>query len=334
MYVRALDADGAEGADGTGCSGRIGRALVALLALTPSGSVLGDVAEAEVDFPPGEEECELELALSNTGLGSACVGAHLTTWRWQIRPIAGGKTSQPLRWNDLETTSHTVFTTLDTPTAPWQPHAADLAVNTQVPWVDAFDLACLWAAGSRSPGQAAASIARSFFRHPGLHYAAPGDSRFVQPQNVDARESEFHLTEMLDALQRLTDTFVNCDDCASTVSTLANLLGCSLWQQRMENLNLPAIWPIGASSWQDSEEPWMYHEVAWGGTGRDEDPVYDACVGLRQDPTAREDLTFEAPVLATGDPFSWEQARLRRPAPGSAPGCNPMPDSQWHRALV
>jgi hypothetical protein len=45
--------------------------------------------------------------------------------------------------------------------------------------------------------------------------------------------------------------YVNCSDCATFVSTFANVLGCNLWQSRMGfGFDLNKLLGIGSNVWQ------------------------------------------------------------------------------------
>jgi hypothetical protein len=104
--------------------------------------------------------------------------------------------------------------------------------------------------------------------------------------------------------------YVNCMDCATVVSSFANILGCDLRQSGM----MPAfglqfetnpIRVIGSSMWQTPcgiSSGFNYHEVAWDGDCGFQDQIFDAC--LEVNGTANPALPPFLPLLPTAIAFA------------------------------
>ena len=107
----------------------------------------------------------------------------------------------------------------------------------------------------------------------------------------------FDCSAFIDRLQGGTGNgnYVNCSDCATFVSTFANILGCDLWQSRMRDngfvsFGLNPMLGIGSSTWEPcchGEPGWgdafSYHEVAWTGACTVTERVYDGCLQVDGD---------------------------------------------------
>lgn len=263
----------------------------ALDANTPPSNVLGDIPEHLVNFNFGTQSQFVTLTLDNTRLTSATVGSHVVTWRWQARDSASGV------WADIGTTSHRIYTVLREPGAPWT-QSGFVPGNLQLPWVDALDFACHWARGAETPDEAAERVTLSVHALGGnlLRYDREGG-------NSNYSFGEFYCEHFLRLLRGQVNhrgRDVNCSDCATIVSTFANLVGCDLAQSVMggSNFKINLIEPIGFSEWSPHFEHggFRYHEVAWTGNCTSNDNVYDAC--LRVDSDANPMAAPHAPHLA------------------------------------
>ncbi len=135
--------------------------------------------------------------------------------------------------------------------------------------------------------------------------------------------------------------FVNCSDCATFVSTFANVVGCDLWQSIMGKITVPfetnPIETIGSEAVQ-SPCGWglgfTFHEVAWTGACRSNDRVYDACLRVMADPAGGPGLPTL--VLPTDMRFGLPgdgQYRDRLVAPSSRTDCPPQPSTRIRRAV-
>lgn len=228
----------------------------------------------------------------------------------------------------IGSTSHNMFVTLAVPTDPW---SADKT------WVAALEVACGWASGATTLDEAAARITEKYNASGRVAY----DTVSGAPHYTANDHRTFNLSEMLD---RLTGGIglggkVNCMDSAMTVSTLANVLGCDLWQARMAGPNgfeLNPIQAIGYSTWEvPFEGGFSYHEVAWKGGCSINDRLFDGCLKVDGD-----DEPWTAPHhpllpvnMRFGDCVTMEY-RKRLTSKKDCPNCKPVAGSKTRRPLV
>lgn len=295
------------------------------------GNVLGEVQARQVTFVNGQTGL-VPFTLVNTKLSQALVGPHTTEWRWQYRRPGHKK------WHDLTVTRHRIYTVLDIPTAPWQ-QAPYQASNTQLPWTEVLDYACQWALGASTALDAAAGVTRSVYDlGPNIvTYDCPGGGYSWYSAGG------FDCTGFLERLKGGIGNgiYVNCSDCATFVSTFANILGGDLWQSRMGNsFQLNPLLAIGSNMWQPAclNHGWFgsfsYHEVAWTAGCTANDNVYDACLQVDgdNDPTAAPH-TPRLPInMRFGNPGDMDY-RDRLATPAGRPNCNPQPGTRQRRAV-
>jgi hypothetical protein len=293
--------------------------------------VLGPIAPQPVAFDEDGLSGTVRFRLTRPSFSVAGVGAHEVRWQWLQ------KSDELEPWTQFAETSHLIFTVLRVPTLPWvqQPFVNN---NTQLPWSDVLQWACRWAALSRHPAIAATQITLAIFAQGGerIRYGCQsgGASNYSSP--------EFDCTGFL---ERLAGGFgrgstVNCSDCATFVSTFANVLGCDLWQSQMFHQLTPFavnnIQMIGQGSFGPvcGRGLFNYHEVAWEGLCNEQEQVYDACVALWARPAPF--LPF-GPLIPAGIPFGWPNQGFYRDLlaqPGSRSVCQPQPALSRRRRLV
>lgn len=203
--------------------------------------------------------------------------------------------------------SHRLYLVLAKPTEPWV---------TETPWVEALNRACGWAAGATDVDEAAKRITERYYNCGVLQYQ--GYTMYGS--------STYMFSEMLD---RLNGGYglginVNCTDSANTVSTLANVLGCDLWQSKMGwSFDLNPILAIGFPP----PNPWPnwpsfnYHEIAWKGACLENDRLFDGCLMVDgdNDPTSAPHSWLLPTNVLFGD-CSTMNYRLRLCPPGDD-GC-------------
>ena len=243
------------------------------------------------------------------------------TLDWYARP-----TPAPGVQVGVGSTSHPIYTLLRRPTvAPW--------TGSRL-WVKALDRACSWAAGSSGPDEAAAAITAGYNGSGVVSYdtligaTAYGTGQFV-------------LTQMLERLAGgigLGDK-VNCTDSANTVSTLANVLGCELWQSQMGSFfGLNPVIAIGYKHWEvPFDGSFSYHEVAWKGGANVNDPVFDGCLHVDSDtdPTTAPHTALLPVNMLFGDCGALNyRRRLCPPAPGGCAACQPQPGATRKRRPI
>jgi hypothetical protein len=137
--------------------------------------------------------------------------------------------------------------------------------------------------------------------------------------------------------------YVNCSDCATIVSSFANILGCDVWQSRMgpevgSFFNTNPIQIIGHPEFSrpcNFPTGFQFHEVAWAGNCYYQDPVWDACarVNASLNPAHPPYL----PLLPVNLPFAEYSAydyRTRMVAADSLLNCVPQPQTRQRRPVV
>src|SRR5260221_13313716 len=169
--------------------------------------------------------------------------------------------------------SHGFYGLLDTPFLLWLQPPTPPASVTQLPWVDALDQACVWAAGKLNPLDAAAAVTQAVNSNLGITYdISHGASKYTQ---AVSSTSWFFCRAFLAFINQQPagkGNVVNCTDCATIVSSFANLLGCQLAAAVMASAGgflCNKIIAIGGGAvWNYPFPPanrFAYHEVAGRG---------------------------------------------------------------------
>lgn len=291
------------------------------------GNVLGEVQKRAVTFTAGQTGF-LPYTLIHSRLGTARVGLHTTEWRWQYRR------SPTDQWTDIAVTRHRIYTVLEVPSAPWQqaPYAVG---NSQLPWTEVLDYACTWASGAGDAVAAAAGVTR------GVYDLGPGVITYDCPGGGSSHYSSggFDCTAFLERLAGGTGNgyYVNCSDCATFVSSFANILGCDLWQSQMGwFFALNPLLGIGSNVWQPAcgWASFSYHEVAWTGACGAGDKVFDSCLQVDSDanPSAAPHTALLPVNLRFGNPGDMDY-RDRLATPAGSPSCAPQPATQTRRMV-
>ncbi len=233
------------------------------------GNVLGNVKEKEVVFNAQGKSGLEEFELVGHKLKKSGVGIHITTWQWQFK--------EGNQWIDFGTTNHKIYLVIDIPEGPWQQQVMNGGVeNTQLPWVDALEYACIWGLGATSKEMAAQKITEKLNNTSLLSY---------NPMTFFGSNS-YLLSSFLGQLKTGHPFQLNCRDCANAVTTLANLLGCDLWEGVMQSLTTRKILGIGGNptieadwlSWN-----WGWHEVPWLHAIGQNEKIYDGCLQVDMD---------------------------------------------------
>ena len=296
--------------------------------------VLGQVKEQTVTFDLSRLPLKrpyIEFELENTRLGIAGVGIHTVKWNWQYKVVSPLEHFPPPKWITFDTTTHRIYTVLEVPKAPWL-QAPPPASVTQLPWTDALDYACTWARGATTLDDAACKVTKAIYDLGPLTvtYDCPGwgGSHYSWP--------EFACTKFIERLKGGVGwgVYVNCSDCATFVSSFANILGCDLWQSRMGwSFDLKPLLAIGSTVCETAcgWPGFSYHEVAWTGACLADDRVYDACLLLdcAVDPAN--------PVLPCNMRFGNcgnGDYRDRLATAATCGNCAPLPDSRSRRVVV
>lgn len=303
-----------------GLSGAYVRAL--------GGGRLGPVGEKWVSFDSAGLSGLETFPLTSPSFHAHGVHAYNILWRWQWRH----KTTDP--WRELMLTRHRLFVILRAPSLPW----VQTTGSTSLPWTDALEIACAWASGATDRDTAATRITERYNGCGRVSYDTVWGATFYG-------YISYQLTQMLDRLNGGPGLGgkVNCTDSANTVSTLANLVGCDLWQSRMNGgwgFDLNPLIAIGYKTWAvPFNGGFSYHEVAWKGACTANDNVFDGCLKVDgdADPTAAD--AQHTPLLPTnmlfGDCTTMNyRLRLCPPTASGCAACQPQPATTRQRRPI
>ena len=288
------------------------------------GGRLGKVKERFVSFDSAGYSGYETFELENPTFHAHGVNLYNIAWRWQWR----AKATDP--WRELLITRHRAYIVLQAPTLPWvqTPGASSL------PWTDALEIACRWAAGATTRDVAAQRITERYNGSGRVSYDTVSGATMYGWMS-------YNLTEMIERLNGgigLGEK-VNCTDSANTVSTLANLVGCDLWQSRMaSSFALNPMIAIGYNTWAiPFSGSFSYHEVAWKGACTANDNIFDGC--LKVDGDADPVNSPHTPLLPVNMLFgdcSAMNYRLRLCPPGATGcgACQPQPGTTRQRRPI
>jgi len=299
------------------------------------GNVLGEVKPRLIEFGAnGVSELET-FELANVRLASRGVSVQNMSWLWQYR------LPSDFVWHDIGQTSHRVYLVISRPTAPWSEQPFQIS-NTQLPWTDVLDVSCSWASGALSADEAAERVTLSVFELGAglLEYGCPIGAIEMYANTL---LNLFDCSAFLELLKGGVGNgpYVNCTDCATMVSTFANILGADLWQSRMGKyvpafITCPTL-IIGSSEWTS---PWRlglgftFHEVAWTKSCTARDDVYDACLMVDAHPPIIGRLPD--PLLVSRMRFGSVddgQYRDRLTVPADRLTCEPRPFERRRRVV-
>ncbi|HZI86996.1 MAG TPA: hypothetical protein VFD48_09190, partial [Pyrinomonadaceae bacterium] len=185
-----------------------------------------------------------------------------------------------------------------TPKAPWGQPGSPFAL----PWTEVLDYACLEAKDATTADEAAAKLTRWIYSLGDngtldYDYYGSGSSNYTIPG-----QTTFRCTRFLQLLAGgPAPRNVNCTDCATILSSFANILGCDLTQSRIGSRFLTnRIELIGSAS--PISTSFNFHEVAWEFPSMGMASLYDCC--LRVDGDANPaDSNFSMPILGTDTPL-------------------------------
>jgi hypothetical protein len=266
VKIRAVDAWVPPGTPG-GCLGWLLWIINSIIRAL-FGNVLGDTDVQSVQFDGAGNSGLITFALVHHKLKTSGVGIRTTDWKWQYRHHGA--------WHTFDTTQHKIYLVLDLPNGPWDQNTGN---NTQLPWTDALDKACVWALGAQTKDEAAAMITVAVNTQPNQSYNPATAFGF----------GTYYLSSYLNQLNGGSPFQLNCTDCADAVTTFSNLLGCDLWEGRFFNMVTkkfltlngdPAV-PADWVSWS-----WSYHEICWLHQIGQYERIYDGCLQVDMSNTA------------------------------------------------
>jgi hypothetical protein len=261
------------------------------------GGLLGAIDPQVVTFANGISDPEwVELPLPHQTIRTGGVRKEDLAWEWYYR------CDDSFTAHAMTTTRHRVYVVLKEPQGPWQQTL--FPANIQNPWADVLEYSCEWARGTTTVDNAATMITRKVNEPAGnVRYDRQSGASYY------TRGNWFLCTAYIAQLrgQGWSD-IVNCTDCATFVTTFSNVLGCELWESRMEaSFGIYPIIGIGHTAWGPpftNPDRWgfSYHEVAWKAPAGNPDRLFDAClkVNAREDGvTGRPDLNNPVAELPT-----------------------------------
>jgi hypothetical protein len=291
------------------------------------GGILGAIDPTAINLSGGSSVPEfVALSLAHHQIGSSGVQRQDIQWDWFYKAADG-------TWVSMGSSAHRIYVVLDTPFLPWLQPPTPPASITQLPWVDALDYACAWAGGKLNLLDTATAVTEAVNSSLGLAYdTSHGATKYTQ---AIGPSSWFLCTAFLAFLNHQPESkgnIVNCTDCATVVSSFANLLGCQLSAAVMASPGgflCNKIVAIGGGQVWDFPFPpanrFSYHEVAWTGAFGYGDQIFDACL-LADDSGNPWDWTNSAlshtPSLPVNEIFTNHQSipSLPIPTPFNLPG--------------
>jgi hypothetical protein len=249
------------------------------------GGVLGGIDPIRVNFANGVSVPEfVQIPLGNHTL-AASPGIHDIEWQWQFRCLVGNT-----YW-DMNRSAHRIYVLRRAPREPWN----QIPGSDHNPWTTALDYACAvppvtWV---QDPFDAVADALAEALNWGGVNANAADvvyDVAATMPHY--AIGSTFELTKFLERLRGGLGNGdkVNCSDCACAITTLANLLGCDLWEGEILTGAVNPLVPIGFGQWWDPGigflpsptapapgSTLLYHEVAWKTDAVADSLIWDLC---------------------------------------------------------
>ena len=276
----------------------------------PPDHVLGDVPPQSI--PGAGSSAVVTLNLPGASISSKGIGIHDLTWRWQF--------SDSGIWKNFQTTKHRIYTVLYLPTDPWKPESRD-ATEIHQPWTEVLDQACVWAVGEIDPDEAARRIND---RVNGL-----GPALLTKSLPSFYAHARFDCTKFLELLRTgVGEQRVNCDDCATIVSTFSNILGSDLWQSSMGlTFRTNQILQIGDVEFGSTV--FVHHSAAWKGACLENDILFDAF--LQVDSDGAPNIDPFTPVIPSGVIFGAATSSADYLNRLAATACRPVPDDIYPR---
>ena len=254
-------------------------------AVTTGSGGFPDVVRTNVSFTNGVSSPEyVTLQLSRTTTN--CIHKDSFVWQWRMENTNGTGSSA----YDLNTSGvHTVYTILNEPVPPW----TNTAGNVSNVWARILDKSCPWASGCVSGSSVISNIVTHSYSMPGVEYNP--DQHYTR-----GNYTEFHLQELIDAMDLPGNDQMDCRDFANWVHTLSGSVG-EVAQYRVLRRPIFAftynyILPSGAANWVTGS--WNFHQVVWWNLR-----VGDAAAKLDNDadPTQGPGNANHVEKLAIGD---------------------------------
>ncbi len=289
-------------------------------ALESGNNILSAVKAMPVTFTNGRSgPVTFDLPNARSRIIAAGIRVRDITWDWQF-------SKDGEHWTNFQTTEHRIYTVREMPNLPWKPESNNVT-EINVPWTEVLDYACKWAEGLNDKDQAAESITRNVF-----HLGQENLIRWEDGYASYARD-QFDCTAFLKLLKRrIGKRIINCDDCATIVSTFANVLGCNLFQSDMGFVFFtnPVVL-IGHT--EESIQRFSRHAVAWKLNCDEHAALFDACLQVDADGMPKAKDPKHEFIHPTNLVFSTARQNSYRSCLFDVGTCNPDPNSKQQRSL-
>lgn len=248
--------------------------ILKVIILTLFGKVLLEVRERKIHFDASGKSALETFTVMSYNLKRRGVDIHNIKWIWQYKSKCKWLPYFST-WKNFSKTQHKLYIILDIPNGPWE---QTLNVNnTQIPWADALDKSCVWAAGATNKDRAAELITKAINTRPNQSYT---------PYTIFGFNPPYQLTSYMNCLDSGSPFSLNCTDCADGVTTFANLLGCDLWEGRFFNMHTRKFLTLNGDPAVEADWvvwDWNYHEICWLGSMGQNEFIYDGCLQVDMD---------------------------------------------------
>ncbi|MCL1976064.1 MAG: hypothetical protein FWG61_07900 [Firmicutes bacterium] len=222
---------------------------------------------------------------------------------WMYKDIHGD-------WVKMGNVIATVYFIPSNPNLPWVIVKAD---SNQNPWTDALDMVLNWQVkGMSDTKEISKKITKYLYNSINFKYdVIQFDSRGKPTGEGSGRSlysgyGFFECSQFIKDVNDKKEILGNCSDCATIVSTFANLLGSDLYQVRFEgrggfkcnkikSIGYDSIWQypfpknskgdyIPVTNTKDAVSgAFGYHEIAFDGDVKYTDKIFDACLKVNKD---------------------------------------------------
>jgi hypothetical protein len=196
----------------------------------------------------------------------------------------------------------TLFTTASMPQEPWNNDTYSGGSNL---WLSVLELLCTqWANGQKTADGAAGQITDKIFSSGFKYDTVRGESKFTSGWSGANLKSWLYELTLSEALRKP----MNCTDCATILTCLANALGSELYSSRFEHtikdgFDCHKIISIGFSNWDypfpdpsHTSGGFSYHEIGWKNSCDETEPIFDPCLKTATDPVKAPEKNALLPV--------------------------------------
>lgn len=157
-----------------------------------------------------------------------------------------------VKWQTIFKTELTIYVLLASPNQPWTAGEEGGMHQLQWPWTDVLDKTCCWAEGKKTAHEVVWTVTNHINNGIGLKY----DTQQGVAHYIDDKQ-RFRLTAFLQYMNTDKEScIVNSTDCATIVTTLANITGCHLAEKMIGwNFQCNKIIFLGDTAWRKPFAP-------------------------------------------------------------------------------